>query len=145
MDWIYVLPHVNVTLNSIATVLLVTGFILIKQKKERAHKIVMISCFAVSALFLTCYLLYRFNVPDKKFPGDTFPTAKWFYYAVLIPHVALAVLVPFLAVTSIVLGLRNQRTAHKKLVRWTFPIWLFVSITGVIVYLMLFIIFVPAQ
>ena len=145
MNWIESLPHVNAGLNSVATVLLVLGFILIKLKKENAHKVAMLSCFGVSVLFLISYLTYHFNVPSKKFPGDDYPSAKYFYYFILLTHVVLAAAVPFLAVASIVLAMLNRIERHKKLVKWTFPIWLYVSITGVIVYLMLYIVCLPVE
>ncbi len=143
MDFVHNLPHVNAGLNSLATILLVAGFILVKQNKLQAHKIAMLGCFGVSVVFLICYLIYHFNVPSRKFPGESYPSVKYVYYLILLTHVVLAAAVPFLAVTSIVLGFRNKIEAHKKLVKWTFPIWLYVSITGVVVYLMLYIFFQP--
>lgn len=138
---IEMLPHVNVSLNSLATLLLILGFVLIKQKKEKAHRFVMLATLAVSAAFLTSYLIYHFNVPSKPFPTDTSIAplgVRYFYYGLLLTHVLLAATVPFLALGSIYLGLKNRREAHKKLSKWTWPIWLYVSVTGVIVYLMLY-------
>ena len=143
IEW---LPHINVSLNSLATALLILGFVLIKKKREIAHKRVMMATLAVSIAFLTCYLIYHFNVPSKKFPTDTAVAPLWaryFYYGLLLTHVLLAATVPFLAIGSIYLGLRNRRAAHRRLSVWTWPIWLYVSVTGVIVYLMLYQIYVP--
>lgn len=135
------LPHINVSLNALAAILLVLGFSLIKQKKERAHRNVMIATFIVSAVFLVCYLTYHFQVPSKKFPTDTSvapAAARYFYYVLLASHVILAISVPFLAIAAIVQGLKDNRAAHRRIVRYAWPIWLYVSVTGVMVYLMLY-------
>jgi putative membrane protein len=142
------LPHINVSLNALATVLLIVGFVLIKRKQEQAHRKVMLATLAVSALFLVCYLIYHFNIEggSKKFPTDTDVAplaARYFYYALLLSHVLLAMAVPFLALGSVYLGLKGKREAHKRLSKWTWPIWFYVSITGVIVYLMLYQIYTP--
>ena len=132
------LPHVNVSLNALASILLVIGFLLIKQRKERAHRNVMIATFVVSTLFLISYLTYHFQVPSKRFPTDTAAAARYFYYVLLASHVILAMSVPFLAIAAIVQGLKNNRAAHRKIVRYAWPIWLYVSVTGVMVYMMLY-------
>lgn len=144
------LPHVNVTLNGIATVLLLIGFVLIKSKREKAHRNVMLAAMTVSTIFLGCYLTYHFNIEggSKKFPTDpdVAPTAaRYFYYGLLLTHVVLAMAVPVLAIGSVYLGLSGKREAHRKWSKWTWPIWLYVSITGVIVYLMIYQIYVPPQ
>lgn len=139
------LPHVNATLNSLATLLLIAGFVLIKRKKETAHKRVMLSCFAVSTLFLASYLVYHYNHPTTKFPSYPAAVFRYSYYAVLASHIVLAVFVPFLAIVTIYFGLKDRRQQHLKFAKWTFPIWLYVSVTGVIVYLMLYQIFPPGQ
>lgn len=138
-----ILPHVNASLNALATVLLVVGFILIKCRQEKAHKWVMLACFGVSAVFLISYLTYHFNIVggSKKFPSAEHPSAAFVYYPILISHILLAITVPFLAVGTIFLGLADKRQGHRRLAKWTFPIWLYVSVTGVIVYLMLYQIF----
>lgn len=143
IDW---LPHINVTLNSIASILLVIGFVLIKQRRERAHRNVMIATFIVSVMFLVCYLTYHANVLHKSFPTDESvapAAARYFYYGLLLTHVVLAMTVPFLTVAAIYYGLKDNRQAHKRIVRFAWPIWLYVSVTGVIVYLMLYQIYVP--
>ena len=133
------LPHVNASLNLLATILLIIGFVLIKRKKEKAHKIVMLSAFATSVVFLVCYLIYHANVLSKKFPQEDYSSLiTYTYYTVLLTHVVLAALVPFLSVTTIVLGLLDKRALHSWWAKFTFPIWLYVSVTGVLVYLMLY-------
>lgn len=135
------LPHVNVSLNALASLLLVLGLVLIKQRRERAHRNVMLATFAVSAVFLVCYLTYHFQVPSKKFPVDPEiapVAARYFYYALLASHVILAMAVPFLAIAAIVQGLKDNRAAHRRIVRYAWPIWFYVSVTGVMVYLMLY-------
>lgn len=145
-DLVPLLPHINASLNALATVLLVVGYVLIKRRQETAHKWTMLACFAVSTVFLACYLTYHYQLEgvSKRFPAYPPPTVRYSYYAVLLTHVVLAATVPFLAIATIWLGLADRRQAHRRLARWTFPIWLYVSITGVIVYLMLYQIYPPA-
>ncbi len=117
---------------------------LIKQGREAAHKRTMLTCFGVSVVFLACYVTYHVNIGSKKFPKADY--AAWIHYcylAILVTHVVLAAIVPWMALATIYLGLRDRRAAHKRLARWTFPIWLYVSITGVVVYLMLYWFFPP--
>ena len=142
VDW---LPHINATLNGIATLLLIAGWLMIKQKNERAHKIAMLSCFGVSAVFLVCYLAYHAQAGSKKFPVDLYPTGAWVYYPILATHVILAAAVPVLALLAIYFGLKDQRDKHRRVVKWAFPIWLYVSITGVLVYAMLYWVFPPGE
>jgi uncharacterized membrane protein YozB (DUF420 family) len=139
------LPHVNASLNALATVLLIAGYVLIKRRQEAAHKWTMLACFAVSVVFLACYLTYHYHLEgvSKPFPSYPPPAIRITYFAILISHIILAAAVPFLAIGTIYLGLANKRLAHRRLARWTFPIWLYVSITGVIVYLMLYQLYPP--
>lgn len=137
-QFVQLLPHINVSLNSLASILLILGFVLIKKKQETAHRNVMLAAFAVSTLFLICYLIYHFNVVSKKFPSTAPDVARYFYYVLLASHVILAMFVPFLVIRAIVLGLQNKREAHRKVVRFAWPIWLYVSVTGVLVYVMLY-------
>jgi len=135
-----VLPAVDATLNALATALLLTGYALIKRRRERAHKRTMLAAFGVSVAFLTCYLWYHFGVlkGEKGTPFGGPPPISTIYYAVLISHILLAALVPFLALTTIYFGLRDRRAAHRRLARWTYPIWLYVSVTGVLIYVALY-------
>lgn len=138
-----ILPHLNAALNALATVLLVAGFVLIKQRKETAHKWTMLACFGVSIVFLVCYLTYHqllHQTTGSHGRSFSHPNSAilWSYRLMLISHVLLAATVPFLAVATIYFGLRDDRKRHLKLAKWTFPIWLYVSVTGVVVYLMLY-------
>lgn len=140
--WVLWLPTVNACLNSLATILLIFGVSLIKKGKESAHKKTMITAFGVSILFLLCYLTYHYLL--TYYTGDahrTYPgtgTIRTVYYVILFTHLPLAMFVPFLAIATIYTGLKDRRVVHKKLAKITFPIWLYVSITGVVIYLMLY-------
>jgi uncharacterized membrane protein YozB (DUF420 family) len=130
------LATVDAALNAVATVLLVTGFVLIKQRRTEAHKWTMLAAFAVSVAFLGCYLTYHLTHEHVKFGGSG--PIRGLYFSILISHIALAATVPFLAIWTIYLGLKDFRSRHKRWAWWTFPIWLYVSVTGVVVYLMLY-------
>ena len=138
------LPHLNASLNLLATILLVVGFVLIRKQNIQAHKWTMISCFLVSCGFLVSYLIYHAHHLSKPFPHADYASI-WSvsYYFILSTHIILAAAVPFLAATTIILGLLDKRSLHRKIARWTFPIWLYVSITGVIIYAMLYLLFPP--
>lgn len=155
------LVHVNATLNAVATVLLVVGYVLIKRGQVLAHKRVMLTAFAVSIVFLGCYLWYHYQVGRVEFthPG----IVKVIYLVILLSHIVLAATVPVLAVWTIYLGLRATgsfgrgdaaetgqdlavyRAKHRRWAWWTFPIWLYVSVTGVVVYVMLYHLWPPAD
>jgi uncharacterized membrane protein YozB (DUF420 family) len=136
------LPSVNAALNALAAVLLVVGWRLIKQGRVEAHKRTMLSAFAVSVVFLVCYVTYHvarerlYGSASVTFQGP--PNVRLAYLTMLVSHVLLAACVPFLAVGTIYLGLTDQRVRHRRLARWTLPIWLYVSVTGVLVYVMLY-------
>jgi putative membrane protein len=132
------LPHLNAGLNLLATFLLLGGYVQIRRGHERAHKLCMLAAFVTSVLFLGSYLTYHYHVPSKKFPLAAPDHIRFLYYGILLSHVILAIFVPFLAITAIFHGLRNNRSAHRKVVRFAFPIWMYVSVTGVVVYLMLY-------
>jgi uncharacterized membrane protein YozB (DUF420 family) len=136
------LPAVNATLNALATVLLVCGWVLIKARRERAHKITMLTAFAVSCAFLACYLVYHYHVGSVPFGGPS--AVRAVYLSILASHVVLAATVPFLAGITIYLGLADRRKQHRGLAHWTFPIWLYVSVTGVVIYVMLYHLYPPA-
>lgn len=133
-------PHplatVNAALNATATLLLIAGWLLIKGRREAAHKWVMLSAFGVSCIFLACYVAYHLQVGSVKFGGAG--AVRGVYLAILISHIILAATVPVLAIITIYFGLRDRRTAHRRIARWTFPIWLYVSVTGVVIYWMLY-------
>ena len=130
------LPALNAALNSIAFVLLCAGYGFIRAKRVTAHRRCMTVAFCVSILFLCSYLTYRFFGSEKKFSGTG--VVRWVYRLVLISHVVLAATVPVLASITLYRGYRGPVEKHRRLARITFPIWTYVSITGVIVYVMLF-------
>lgn len=136
------LPALNATLNAVCTALLLVGYRLIRQKKIEQHRAVMITAFAVSVVFLACYLLHKWHLYattgsyNTVFPGQGI--WRTIYLALLISHVTLAVTVPVLAIISIRRGLRMSVETHRRIARITLPIWLYVSVTGVIVYFMLY-------
>jgi protein SCO1/2/putative membrane protein len=140
--WVLQLPAVNATLNGLATVLLVVGFVLIRSGQPVAHKWTMLAAFAASTVFLTCYLVCHFALyhytgsGSHKFLG-TGPIRP-LYFTILITHVVLAIAVGVLAPTVLYRGLTNQIERHKRLARVTYPIWLYVSVTGVIIYFILY-------
>jgi uncharacterized membrane protein YozB (DUF420 family) len=130
------LPAVNASLNALATVLLLWGFTLIRKRRIQAHRKVMLSAFAVSILFLVCYLVYHSQVGSVKYPETG--SIRYVYYTVLLTHVLLAFTVPVLALITLSRALAAKFDRHRRIARWTFPIWLYVSVTGVVVYLMLY-------
>lgn len=133
---IHDLPLLNAFLNGTATVLLLIGYALIRQYKTDLHQRVMIAAFAVSCLFLVSYLVYHYNVGSVKFdkPGWVRTVYRW----ILATHTVLAAAVPVLAILTLRLAWTGQFTRHRKLAKWTFPIWLYVSVTGVVVYVLLY-------
>ena len=131
------LPTVNASLNALAGVLLVIGFVLIKQRRIEAHRRVMIAAFVVSGLFLVSYVVYHANAGSRPYHGTG--VLRVIYFSVLIPHVILAAAVLPLALLTLRRGLVRDDARHRRIARITLPIWLFVSVTGVIVYLMLYV------
>ncbi len=132
------LPHINATLNAIALVLLLTGLWHIRHGREVSHRRTMLSAFAVSIAFLCCYLIYHAIVRHQTLPGSIQGIWRTAYYIMLASHIVLAALVPMLALATIFMGLRDRRIAHRRLARITFPIWVYVSITGILVYVVLY-------
>jgi uncharacterized membrane protein YozB (DUF420 family) len=131
------LPTVNACLNSLATGLLTYGYILIRRGEKERHQKVMLSAFAVSVLFLICYLIYHYHVGSVKYPGTG--ALRLAYLSILLTHVVLAALVPFLALRTLYLASKKRFDQHRKIARITWPIWMYVSVTGVVVYLMLYV------
>lgn len=145
-EGIHPLATTNALLNLTATLLLVTGYVLIKRRHVQAHKWVMLSAFATSMVFLVCYLAYHIwpvGAMATPFPGEG--AIKVLYYVLLVSHIILAICVPPCTLVTIYFGLRDAREKHKKIARWTFPIWFYVSITGVIIYVMLYHLFSPVS
>lgn len=130
------LPDVNAALNMTATVLLVAGFIQIKRGREKSHKALMLAAFGTSILFLASYLVHKASAGTRPFGGSG--AIRTVYLAILLTHSVLAAIVPFLAMYTIWLGLKDRRRQHNRWAKVTLPIWLYVSVTGVVVYLMLY-------
>ena len=130
------LPAVNASLNALSGVLLLLGYILIRAKRIAAHRAVMITAFVTSSLFLICYLVYHAQVGSVPFPRQGL--VRPIYFAILITHIVLAASVPPLAIVTLTRGLRGRYPQHRKIARWTFPIWMYVSVTGVLVYVLLY-------
>lgn len=141
------LPHCTAFLNTLATCVLAAGLIQIRRGNARGHKKLMLTALGISALFLALYLLHKAalyqttGVPNKKFPTDTTVAplaARYTYYGILGTHLLLAIAVPFLALRAVYLAMKGRIVAHKKWVRVAYPVWMYVSVTGVLVYLMLY-------
>jgi len=130
------LPHLQASLNALAAILLVNGYRFIKRKNLRAHQICMTATLITSAIFLASYLTYHVNIGFHPFAGQGI--IRYFYFTVLISHVTLAAtLVPMVIITA-TLAFKGNIIKHPRIARWTLPIWLYVSITGVVIYLFVF-------
>lgn len=130
------LPALNAILNSCATILLITGYLLIRKGKREAHQKVMLAALAVSAAFLVSYLIYHAEVGSVRFQKTG--AIRTVYFTILISHTVLAAAVPPLAIVTLWRAWKGRFAAHRGIARYTLPIWLYVSVTGVIVYLMLY-------
>ncbi len=130
------LPTVNALLNGLSATFLVAGYCLIRQRKIGAHRASMLAAFACSILFLVSYLFYHSQVGSVRFQGTGM--LRTFYLGLLLTHSVLAAAVPILAVITLTRALRGRFDKHAQIARWTLPIWLYVSVTGVLVYWMLY-------
>ena len=130
------LPLVNALLNGLATILLVCGYVAIRRRKIQVHRRLMLSAFATSVLFLISYLIYHAHVGSRPFPGRG--PIRAVYFTILISHIVLAAVIPPLAAVTLWQGLRSRFERHVRIARWTLPLWLYVSITGIVVYWMLY-------
>jgi uncharacterized membrane protein YozB (DUF420 family) len=130
------LPALNATLNGLSAVCLASGYALIKRGERLMHQRCMIAALALSSLFLLSYVVYHANAGSRPFPGQG--VIRPIYFLILITHVVLAAAVVPLALITATRGLRSQFDRHVRIARWTFPIWLYVSVTGVVIYLMLY-------
>jgi putative membrane protein len=130
------LPSINALLNATAAILLIWGYTLIRRKRVDSHRRVMLTAFVVSCLFLVCYLVYHYQVGHVVYQKTGIVRAV--YLSLLTSHTVLAAAVPFLAVITLRRGLAARFDGHRRIARWTLPIWLYVSVTGVVVYLMLY-------
>ncbi len=130
------LPALNAVLNATSAVLLAAGFLAIRRRRVRLHRACMVSAFATSVVFLTSYLTYHLQVGTTRFPGHGW--TRPVYFAILGTHTVLAATIPPLAITTLVLALRGRFGRHVRLARWTLPTWFYVSVTGVVIYVMLY-------
>jgi uncharacterized membrane protein YozB (DUF420 family) len=133
---ISILPSLNAFLNATAAVLLVWGYTLIRRKRIETHRKVMTAAFITSCLFLVCYLVYHAQVGSKHFEHTG--VLRTVYLSILGTHTVLAAAVPVLAIITLRRGLSGRYDRHRRIARWTLPIWLYVSVTGVVVYVMLY-------
>jgi len=134
-EWTKMLPHLNGLINSLTAISLLTGFYFIKQKNIVAHRLMMTISFTLGAIFLVSYVLYHLSNESTSFGGDGI--IRPIYYFLLISHITLSIGVVWFVLKAVYFAVSNQIDLHKKVVKWAFPIWLYVSITGVIVYLMI--------
>lgn len=135
------LAPINATLNAIAAVLLLGGFLFIRRRNVAAHRTCMIAAFVVSIAFLACYLTYHYRVGDVRFTGQGW--IRPVYFIMLITHVVLAVAIVPLAIVTLSRALSGRFDAHRRIARWTWPLWMYVSVTGVLVYLFVYQIYGP--
>jgi uncharacterized membrane protein YozB (DUF420 family) len=131
-----VLPAVNATLNALSGVFLLIGYGLIRRRHINAHRNAMLGAFASSTLFLVSYVVYHAQAGSRPFTGVG--AVRYVYFAILISHVILAAAILPMAISTLSRGLRGRYTEHRRIAKWTFPAWMYVSVTGVIVYLMLY-------
>ena len=130
------LPALNAVLNGTSAMLLLAGYLLIRRGHRRAHKRCMLAALTTSALFLTSYVVYHANTGSRPFPGRGF--ARGIYFIILISHVLLAAAIVPLALVTVRRGLRAQYDRHVRIARWTLPLWFYVSVTGVVIYVWLY-------
>ncbi len=140
--WIQVLPSLNASLNGLATILLTLGFVFIKRDKRESHRNMMVGAFGVSIVFLVCYVAHKalkgiaggeINTP---FEGEGI--WPWIYYPMLISHILLAIVIVPLILVTLTLAVRGRFEQHRRWARWTYPLWYYVSVTGVLVYCFLY-------
>jgi putative membrane protein len=140
LGWMSVsdLPAVNASLNALATVLLTAGFVCIKQKRIAAHRACMVAAFAVSCVFLVTYVIHKILMRGVHTPFGGEGAIRTIYYAMLISHIILAIVIVPLAIVTLSRAAAGRFAVHKKWARWTFPLWYYVSVTGVLVYFFLY-------
>ena len=133
------LPTLNACLNALSGTLLIAGYFQIQKKNVRSHMRFMLGAFSTSVLFLISYLIYHYNVGSVPFTGKGW--IRLVYFAILISHTILAALVPILVIITLLRVWRGDIERHRRIARWTFPIWMYVSVTGVLVYLLLYVLY----
>jgi putative membrane protein len=136
------LPAVNAVLNGTSAVLLAVGYVAIRRRHVHVHRACMVGAFTTSVVFLASYLTYHYQVGTTRFPGEG--GVRTLYLTILGTHTVLAALIPPLAITTLVLAMRGRFARHARLARWTLPTWFYVSVTGVVIYLMLYQLYAPA-
>ncbi len=129
-------PPLNAALNATSAVLLAAGFAFIRAKRVAAHKACMLTAVAVSAVFLTSYLYYHYHAGSTPFQGQGF--VRTLYFTILISHTILATVILPLVIITVTFALRGQIERHRRIARWTLPLWFYVSVTGVVIYWMLY-------
>ncbi|MCH6200374.1 DUF420 domain-containing protein [Aquiflexum sp. LQ15W] len=134
-DWVYFLPHLNAVINSAATVALIAGVVFIKKGNIQYHRAAMTAAFGLGAIFLVSYVIYHATAESTTFGGEGW--IRPVYYFILITHIVLAAVALFPILLAYYYGHTDQRDKHKKVVKFAFPIWLYVTVTGVVVYLMI--------
>ncbi len=139
--WVYQLPAANAILNGTSAVFLLTGYTMIRRGKIFAHRICMITAFTCSTLFLCGYLYYHFTIGLVRFGGEGW--IRPVYFTILTTHTILAIVIVPLVLITLTRALRSQFPRHRAIARWTFPLWLYVSITGVIIYFLLYRLYPP--
>lgn len=130
------LPTINACFNTLCTVFLVTGYVMIRQKRIPAHRACMLSALACSILFLAGYLTYHFQVGTTVYKGEGI--LRPIYFTILVTHTILAIVIVPMVLVTLIRALRERFDRHKAIARWTLPIWMYVSVTGVVVYIMLY-------
>ncbi len=130
------LPALNASLNAVSAIFLLLGYFFIRTKQVNRHRAAMLAAFFTSVLFLASYLVYHYHVGSKPFPGQGW--IRSVYFAILISHVVLAAAIGPLAIATLTLAWRERFQTHRRLARWTLPLWLYVSLTGIVVYLMIY-------
>ena len=130
------LPALNATLNGVAVCFLAAGYVFIRRKRIAAHRACMITAFTASSLFLTSYLIYHAHVGSRPFPGHG--PVRLLYFVILISHIILAAAIVPMALITLRRGLRLDVGRHRRIARWTWPLWMYVSVTGVVIYFMLY-------
>jgi putative membrane protein len=136
-----IFPVIDATLNGTSAVLIATGVALVRRGHRQAHRWVMIAAVVTSSLFLISYLYYHAHVGNVRFPAHGWP--RPLYFTILISHTLLAVVVVPLVIVTFARGLRGRFDRHRASARWTYPVWMYVSVTGVVIYLMLYQFFAP--
>ena len=130
------LPTLNAALNATSGVLLLAGWLLVRRGRTQAHRRCMLGAFAASCLFLVSYVAYHAQAGSRPFTGQG--AVRAIYFAILITHVVLAAVIVPLALVTLARALRGDYASHRRIARWTFPVWMYVSVTGVVIYLMLY-------